>query len=260
MTDRYPYAADLLLLLVLKAKQVGDERYEQYLSRLAAATFDRPHLFDLLQDMEQAGEEETGEVLELLQLEDLELAPIADPFEEFPSRLNESSAPVPENDLWPVDPAPEEVYSPPSKPEAKATVAKQRDGTGERATIITTYPDNNRWVSLAAAYHLAIKSAAKSTIMDVRPDDPQRFAHLNTLSSVRYDLTNRLLSLRRRPETNPRSAPTTPPAMVSETLADLLVRQGQYAHAVRVYQRLLLLYPEKKTIFAGLIEELKEKL
>jgi len=48
--------------------------------------------------------------------------------------------------------------------------------------------------------------------------------------------------------------------VASETLAKLLVRQGQYQHAIKMYQRLILLYPEKKTTFAGLIKELKEKL
>ena len=49
-------------------------------------------------------------------------------------------------------------------------------------------------------------------------------------------------------------------AVASETLAQLLVRQGQYQHASKMYRRLILLYPEKKTIFAGLIKDLKEKL
>jgi len=49
-------------------------------------------------------------------------------------------------------------------------------------------------------------------------------------------------------------------AVASETLAGLLVRQGQYQNAIKMYQHLSLLYPEKKTTFAGLIKDLKEKL
>lgn len=48
--------------------------------------------------------------------------------------------------------------------------------------------------------------------------------------------------------------------VASETLADLLVRQGQYQNAIRMYQRLILLYPDKKPIFAGLIQDLEQKL
>jgi len=48
--------------------------------------------------------------------------------------------------------------------------------------------------------------------------------------------------------------------VASETLAKLLVQQEQYEKAIKMYQRLSLLYPKKKAIFAGLIKELKEKL
>lgn len=48
--------------------------------------------------------------------------------------------------------------------------------------------------------------------------------------------------------------------VASETLAKLLERQGQYGKAIKMYQRLCLLYPEKKPIFAALIKNLKEKL
>ncbi|PHI18657.1 hypothetical protein CEQ90_16895 [Lewinellaceae bacterium SD302] len=48
--------------------------------------------------------------------------------------------------------------------------------------------------------------------------------------------------------------------VASETLAKLLTRQGQYAKAIKMYQRLSLQNPKKSVIFAGLIQELKEKL
>ncbi|MEL6657292.1 MAG: hypothetical protein AAFY48_11270 [Bacteroidota bacterium] len=51
-----------------------------------------------------------------------------------------------------------------------------------------------------------------------------------------------------------------PTNLASETLAKLLARQGQYRKAVKIYQRLSLLYPEKSRYFAATIEELKQKL
>ena len=48
--------------------------------------------------------------------------------------------------------------------------------------------------------------------------------------------------------------------VASETLAKLLVGQGQYQRAIKMYEELSLAHPEKKPIFAPLIKELKEKL
>ena len=48
--------------------------------------------------------------------------------------------------------------------------------------------------------------------------------------------------------------------LVSETLAKIYATQGNYQKAISSYEKLLLKYPEKKTYFAALIENLKAKL
>jgi hypothetical protein len=70
------------------------------------------------------------------------------------------------------------------------------------------------------------------------------------------------MRLRKRRESGPLGQPSTfdRGEIASETLAELLVRQQQYPRAIRMYRRLVLLYPEKKAIFARQIQELKEKL
>lgn len=45
--------------------------------------------------------------------------------------------------------------------------------------------------------------------------------------------------------------------VVSETLAELLVRQGRFERAIEMYKRLLLLFPEKSDYFASKIDNLK---
>ena len=45
--------------------------------------------------------------------------------------------------------------------------------------------------------------------------------------------------------------------IVSETLAQILVKQGSYKKAIQVYERLCLIFPEKSTFFAAQIEKLK---
>ncbi len=46
--------------------------------------------------------------------------------------------------------------------------------------------------------------------------------------------------------------------MASETLAKLLVAQQQYTKAIEVYERLILIFPQKSSLFAAKIEELKK--
>lgn len=47
---------------------------------------------------------------------------------------------------------------------------------------------------------------------------------------------------------------------VSETLAKIYALQGNFPKAIEAYEQLILKYPEKKTFFAVLIQELKQKI
>lgn len=51
-----------------------------------------------------------------------------------------------------------------------------------------------------------------------------------------------------------------PEDLVSETLAKIYIKQEKFAAAIKIYEKLLLLEPEKKAKFARLIDELTEKL
>lgn len=51
-----------------------------------------------------------------------------------------------------------------------------------------------------------------------------------------------------------------PDDLVSETLAKIYIKQNKIEEAIRIYEQLSLLEPEKKLKFAGLIEEQKKKL
>jgi len=47
--------------------------------------------------------------------------------------------------------------------------------------------------------------------------------------------------------------------MVSETLAQIYAQQELYQRSIEIYKKLILLFPEKSTYFASLIEKVKEK-
>ncbi|PPK87548.1 hypothetical protein CLV84_0491 [Neolewinella xylanilytica] len=241
----YPYSTNLRLLVLLKAKQSNHPDFEAHLSAFASSTFDRSQLYHLLTALEQR-EESSSDVLELIELEELELSPLESSFnEEIPSRLNELPEPQTETNRFPVteikpiflEPFDEE----PLFPEVSPGVARTA-----------------RWVRLAEAYTSLFPSMFKSP----RPEDPAHF-----LTELRYQpqttLNERLRKLRHLTVHRPDSTKGNgleDVAVVSETLAALLVRQEQYQSAIQMYRRLTLLYPEKKPIFAGLIKELKEKL
>lgn len=47
--------------------------------------------------------------------------------------------------------------------------------------------------------------------------------------------------------------------IVSETLAEVYIHQGNSAKAIKIYQQLMLKYPEKSSYFAALIKKLNDK-
>lgn len=263
----YPYSTNIRMLLLLKAKQEDHVDTEAYLHRCAAATFDRAHLFDLLREMEKAGIERPGEVLELLELDELELeATETGAGEALPSRLNEMYA-----EQEPAEPAISLPPPPVAELAPRPTPSPVRTPVSSPVLSSPVYRD---WAESASAFLSAMPNGAGepydfSAVLPQRPEDPEKFRNI-VAKQPATNLSDRLRKLRqlRQPE-----APENPEldrivhrsvvdhgAVASETLAALLVRQEQYQNAIKMYRRLILLYPEKEPIFAALIKELTEKL
>ena len=252
---RHPYQSNLQLLVALKAKREGHPEYEYFLQRLAATTFDRAQLYNLLHQQHQqvSTGEQPGETLELRALEELELAPLSTtPFEELPSRMNQAPAPEAIPLATPGAPAPvappDEVPRPRSSP--RPTAAPVSDGW---VAIATTY------MTVLPPAEITLTPPPSSSVTD-GPQPPAAFAGVLQRYRKEETLSDRLSLIRRQRHQRPKTTgnSTASEAVVSETLAKLLASQGQHARAIRMYRQLALLYPEKKSIFADLIQQLKE--
>ena len=243
--EQYPYSTNLRLLVLLRAKQLRHPDFEEFLATCAASTFDRAQLYNVLAAVEEK-EELHGEVLELMELEELELAPLDANFSEIPSRMNDLADAPPEPNRVPVT----EVRTVSLEPFEAAPRAPELSPAEART---------RRWVRMAEAYTLLLPMMFRSP----RPEDPSRFTSVTGRHQATPTLRERLQRLRQLAQHREEKSAATgveEVAVVSETLAALLVRQEQYDSAIRMYRRLILLYPDKKPIFAGLIQELKQKL
>ncbi|SEP90458.1 hypothetical protein [Neolewinella agarilytica] len=256
---KFPYSANIRLLLLLKTHLEGHPEEAAYLSRCAATTFDRAHIYELIRELDASLPEEfleETETLELKELEELHEQPIVETSPPIsialPSVLNETDIPV----------VPDAPTQSPTE-EAPSQHAEPSDHSYKEEVLIST--DN--WVENAATFLSVLPAPAP--IVQQSSDAPERPELFVTTHSP--GLQQRLKRIRRqqaqrkdegRESVNKiaRRSLLAQDDVASETLARLLVQQGQYQNAIKMYRRLMLLYPDKKTIFAGLINDLKEKL
>lgn len=262
----YPYSPNLRVLLLLKTHLEGHPDEGAYLNRAAAAAFDRAFMYDLLRDVTRMkAETEHEETLELKSLDDLTLA----------------------GTQIPVEPVAEEVLAytyedlVPTREENPETIDIDKgSGISDRVLEVIaaarTFPgvDVSTWAVKAADFCLALPEWSvkleDGATLQPQPEPITAFTPLRP-SPTKAPLSERLHSIRRIQADKladeqegvrriARRSLVAQEATASETLAQLLVRQGQYQHAIKMYRRLELLYPEKKAIFASLIKDLKEKL
>jgi len=227
----YPYSSNLRLLLLLKTHLEGHPDEQNYLERCASASFDRAFIYDLLQDARLLTNEEPTEDTEVLELRTLDEIAL-----EEAALLAEGNEVVPENSL--------------SYEEAPPVFEGE-----EVEEVLFAEPAISRPAEEAAPpYRIPVSRFSEGK----RPEYGQSLK--DRLRSIRRRQSEKLADEQMEVRKIARRSLVTQDDVASETLASLLVRQGQYQRAIKMYRRLELLYPEKKTIFAGLIKDLQEKL
>ena len=279
LAARYPYSANLQLLLALHAELSAHPDRERYLNRAASVTFDREHLYDLLHGLvRQDAEGHAEESFELMELDELPEAllashqeytppaPAAAPAATLAEPAHPQAQPIPEptpstppDDELPLDwpaptpqiEAPNPLLEPKPEPAASAEEPKSDSPTESPSDLPSELPEED--------------ILAASPV----PEAPERFRR-RPISS-KEELRERLAIIRRRHVAAARAAQqpvkriarrslVAGDGAISVTLAEVFERQGQYQNAIQVYKKLALANPEKGPIFAALIKELQRKI
>lgn len=270
LVEEYPYSAGLRWLLVVKSRMENDPKFEQHLHQLAARTFDRKRLFELVKaELAELADLATTveERLELRHLHDLdwedkELLPANTAPAAEAAPLAAVEIPRPE--------APPAEARPPSPTEDDWAIALPDLPAATPVAEVHTPAPPTAAEPVAPAYRAPESVIADAiagsllTVAELAPRPTAAFTgwqqHAPTTAAHRW---KRLRNY---------AHPTVPkaqeiarksmeqPMVATETLGKLLAKQGQYAKAIKVYEQLSLVNPEKSSSFAATIQELKQKL
>lgn len=285
----YPYNANLRMLLLLKGQMEKDDKADTYLHRAAAYTFDRAHLFDQLRTG-MHGQEVLHEQEEMLELR--ELADLFQEMEIVPAML----VPPPEQLPLAIQLGQEELTG--FKPEWQTTTLETELPQEELDFQFPSQPEEPVVespvveTSVIADESIELPSPEPVSAAPVAPLVVVVPAPLPSLDQLAKERLHQMLEKRKgkllaglsaaTPPVVPPNTEQKPPSvkkahvkgveqiarksvteneeLVSETLARILVQQGQYQRALRMYEKLSLLFPEKTPIFAPIIENLQQKI
>ncbi|MEO0789777.1 MAG: hypothetical protein AAFY36_13980 [Bacteroidota bacterium] len=228
----YPYSANLRLLLLLKTRLENHPSAEQITAQVAARTFDRAYLYDLIRRLDAEVELE-DDTLELIELDDTKEPiileqPTSDKVASTLSTSEVSTGPFSE-----------------ASSEARSSEASSEASSSEVSGFASFTPPR----SSPTARRLGGESSTRLIRLKKRQ-----------LSRIQSRLEGKDESAELKLRRIARRSVSRHRGVASETLANLLVGQGQYQRAIRMYEELSLAHPEKKATFAAQIKELKEKL
>jgi len=148
-----------------------------------------------------------------------------------------------------------------------AKLDKQPETKEEKLAFDNNHPDKQ----LSAADKLLQRIADRKNKLNPQPEvsNPVRNTDENSNSNLQHPLIEKFIEtepkIERKKEvvtTNDLSENSTSysDTFMTETMADIYVKQGNYIKAKEVFEKLILKYPEKNSYFAGRIVEIEKIL
>ena len=241
----YPYASIFAIAYLEELKNSGDIHFEGELLKHAFKISNRQVLHQLLsQEQEPVEEEELIETLSInTTIEIVEEQPLIIETEKDEQITDELETLIKSSvantvfikefneDGEKLKIAAEEAAS--SNP-----IVEQKTIKTETATVDVNPKSFNNWLKMADGKEKTEKEERTSTMI---PIEKQKRDFYSPIKKAKESIDENKMP-------------------VSETLAKIFILQGNYPKAIYVYEQLILLYPEKKNIFATQIKHLSIKL
>lgn len=273
LVAEYPYSSNLRLMLLIKSKIEHDPKFERYLHQLAAHTFDRSHLYELnhheLKEMLDlaSGTEERLELHDLSAMSEKEILTV-DLGQETAEQYQEASIPytasVPQASKAHIEEEEEEDLNIELSPIAAPSVptAVEKPEQEKVAVAVAPYVASDALLADIATLPLILPAKTSTTVgerliawQQYLNDQQQRRLQLLKENA----LSGQALFEKKAAQIAAQSVANTA-SVATETLAKLLERQGNFEKAIKMYEQLSLLYPEKNRYFAATIEKLKKNI
>lgn len=288
----FPYSPNLRVMLWLRSLLEPDGKTELYLQRAAGSTFDRAQLLALSRQFAQAKLQlnDWAELPVVQERTEQKAAQIPVPLTAGnESQQTYTAALSTEQERQTLSQMLDELSH--ALSQLPGPVAEQASNAGLDSDHTDNFPipEQTTVDSLATPADTrevndSESTSAKVSAPDGKPATDVDFQRIHQMIENRKTASLARLSARRRLNTaTDRQQPTAPanepPAaaieqadliarqsirdnddIASESLAALLVNQGQYQKAIKMYKKLCLVIPEKQASFAAIIENLQQKI
>lgn len=256
----YPYASVFVIAYLEALKKVGHIHYEEELSKHAFKITNRVFLYQLLHKESTQSENAIAaeEVIAIEKKDDNKKIDDVIEMEEIPTKADSETSEENTKVIAPVEDVLDKLIqsslantiyinefnkqeaSNPAEPKEMGEVILDNNVIEEQ-TI--TQPNKepksfNSWLKMGSASQKLEKDERKSTMIPI--EKPKREFYSPSKKAKESIDGNKM--------------------PVSETLAKIFVLQGNYPKAIYVYEQLIIIFPEKKNIFASQIKQLSKKL